>query len=101
MQKIEPKEAKQNLEANPEIVLLDVREASEYEEGYIPHAINIGVNQLYHTIEEVVKDKNQTIYVYCHSGIRSAMACDLLEEMGYTDLYDLGGIIFWPYDIVK
>ena len=47
--------------------------------------------------EDVLKDKDQKILVYCRSGNRSQMAASELISMGYTQVYDFGGIIDWPY----
>jgi rhodanese-related sulfurtransferase len=49
----------------------------------------------------VLTDKDAKILVYCRSGNRSATAAKELIEMGYTDVYDFGGIMSWPYEIVK
>ena len=51
--------------------------------------------------EELLVNKEQKILVYCRSGNRSKKAADLLVEMGYTNVYDFGGIKDWPYEIVK
>ncbi|PHV70544.1 sulfurtransferase [Sporanaerobium hydrogeniformans] len=101
IKEISPQDAYQNLQRNKEIVLLDVREKEEFALSHIKHAKNLSVNRLKQEIEQVVPHKDTTLYVYCLSGGRSARACSLLTQMGYTDVYNLGGIASWPYEIEK
>ena len=93
--------AKTNLDINKSIVLLDIRSKMEYEEGHIEDAINVPLDQLEEVIEKRILKKNQTIYLYCRSGVRTLTAGDILLNLGYTSIYDIGGIIYWPYKIVK
>lgn len=69
--------------------LLDVRTPEEFASGHIQGAVNISVQTLSARLNEVPKD--QPVVVYC----RSATAASLLRRAGYTDVYDLGGIIAW------
>ena len=63
-----------------EAVVLDVRTEEEFEDGYIPDAINIDIRQGQGFIDELEKlDKSKTYYVYCRSGARSAQACALMK----------------------
>ena len=73
--------------------LLDVRTAAEFNGGHIPGAANISVEMLAQNLDEVPRDK--PVVVYCRSGNRSAQAAQILDEAGYTNVYDLGGIITW------
>lgn len=79
-------------------ILLDVRTAEEYNEKHIADAILLPLNELEDKATSVLPDLNQTIVIYCRSGNRSAQAAKLLTEMGYTKIYDLGGINTWPYE---
>ncbi len=88
-------EAKIEIEENPHILIVDVRTAAEYKKGHIPGAINIPV-ETPHLITEKIPDKTQTIFVYCLSGGRSQRACEIFAEMGYGNITDIGGILFWP-----
>lgn len=97
---ITAKQAKEIMEQNTECVILDVREQSEYEEGHIAGAILIPYTEIKNRKEEL-PDKDQLILIYCRSGRRSAIAAASLIEMGYTNVKDFGGIIDWPYEIVK
>ena len=77
------------------IIILDVRESDEYYQGHIKNAINIPVEN----IETIDLDKDKTIYVYCASGNRSKTATNKLIDMGYTSVYDMGGIDNYPYEL--
>lgn len=101
VQRLSMEIAKQNLDINKSIILLDVRSKMEYAEGHIDGAINMPLDQLEEHIEEVIPKKEQTIYLYCRSGVRTLTAGDILLDLGYTSIYDIGGIIHWPYKIVK
>lgn len=81
------------------VLVVDVRTRTEYESGYIPEAYNVPLDQIEKGFKNVTENKDDTILVYCRSGNRSKVAARLLTEMGYTNVYDFGGIIDWPYDI--
>ena len=94
-------EAKQMLDEQQGYVLLDVRTEQEYAEGHIPGALLIPNTELSEKAADLLPDKEQTILVYCRSGRRSAEAARTLADMGYTQVYDFGGIIDWPYEVEK
>lgn len=73
--------------------LVDVRTAEEFNAGYIPGAINISLQELQQKLNRIPTDK--PVIVYCRSGNRSAFAANILKQAGYTEVYDLGGIIEW------
>ncbi len=100
-QSITPEEAMQRLDSDEEIVLLDVRTPEEYAEGHIPESHLIPLQTLEKEAPLQLADKDVPIFVYCRSGNRSLEAAKILVELGYTQVYDLGGIIDWPYDVVK
>lgn len=89
------------MDENTDIILIDVRTPSEFDEGHIEGAILLPLDTLSSNAEKVLKDKRAIIIVYCRSGNRSATAVDLLYDLGYANLYDMGGIINWPYGIVN
>lgn len=72
-------------------VLIDVRTSQEYSQGRIPGSKNLPLQTLDH-IETMVQEKNTPLFVYCYSGGRSRQAVDLLKNMGYTNVKNLGGI---------
>lgn len=74
---------------NKAIYLIDVRSGQEYEEGHLDGAINIPVYNIENEIQKKVKDKNETIILYCSSGSRSKKAKNILEKLGYTEVYNL------------
>lgn len=83
-----------------EIYIIDVRETYEYNDGHIKSAYNIPVSN----IDEINKlniHLNSKIIVYCQSGNRSKIAANKLLEMGYTNIYDMGGINKWNYELIK
>jgi len=83
------------------INLIDVREPSEFATGYIFGAQLIPLNTIESTIENTLPEKDTKIFVYCRSGNRSAQAAQILANLGYTNVYDIGGIIDWEYGIVN
>lgn len=97
-QKIAAVEAKKRLDSGENIVILDVRTQAEFMEKRIPKSILIPVDSLRKEAEERLPDKNTTIFVYCLSGRRTDAALKLLAKLGYQNLYNLGGIIHWPYE---
>lgn len=81
-------------------VLLDVRTPEEYSEGHIENSVNIPVQAIDRTGERLSK-KDAALFVYCHSGVRSAHAARLLKKMGYTNVNDIGGILSYRGETVK
>ncbi len=94
VQKLSMAAAKEALECDKSICLLDVRTPEEYRSGHIPGSINLPLDRV-EDIEAVAPEKQEKLFVYCLSGGRSARACGALAAMGYTDLTDLGGITGW------
>lgn len=101
IKKVSADEALAILKDQPAAVLLDVRTAAEFAEGHIEGAQQLAVEELLDRTSELPADKSTPIVVYCRSGRRSALAAEQLAELGYTTIYDLGGITSWPYEIVK
>jgi molybdopterin/thiamine biosynthesis adenylyltransferase len=78
------------------LVVLDVREADEFEQGAIPGAIFVPRGQLESTISTHVPDPAREVVLYCAGGSRSALAARTLQDMGYTDVFSLdGGFTRW------
>ncbi len=80
--------------------ILDVRTEEEFNEAHIYDAINIPLNVLDEKIEQILSDKDETILVYCKSGVKSKEAAFTMVKKGYTNVFEFGGIINWPFDIV-
>lgn len=98
---ISAEEAKTIMEQNPEALILDVRTEEEYEEGHIPSAVLLPLDELEGRAEAELTDKEQTILIYCRSGARAGEAARILQDLGYTHVYNFGGIISWPYEVEK
>ena len=81
--------AKKNIKKERESYLKDVRSKQEYEEGHLQGAINICLYDLEKNIEKKVKNRQAKIILYCASGVRSKKAREILENMGYKDVYSL------------
>src|SRR5215471_13660549 len=73
------------------IVLVDVREKHEWNEGYIPGAVHVPRGYLELQIEEAVPDKSKTVVLYCAGGVRSLMAAQTLQQMGYKNVISMAG----------
>ena len=73
------------------LVVLDVREPDEYEQGALPNALHSPRGHLEAQIEGRAVDRDQTIVVYCAGGVRSAFAAQTLQELGYTDVLSVAG----------
>lgn len=94
-------DAKKMMESGQDIKILDVRTKDEYAEGHIKDAVLLPVAEVELEAEDILEDKGQTVLVYCRSGVKSRIASQLLVELGYTDVYEFGGILNWPYEITK
>ena len=98
---ISQEEAKKMMEANDSHIIVDVRRQDEYNEGHIPNAICIPNENITDTQPAELSDLDQVILVYCRSGRRSKEASQKLFDMGYTHVYEFGGIIDWTGDVAK
>ena len=100
-QTIDAEEAKRMMDDSVSFVLVDVRTKEEYMEAHIEGALLLPNEEIETSAADILTDKGATILVYCRSGRRSAEAAKKLAEMGYTAIYDFGGIIDWPYGTVS
>ena len=89
----------ENYENLEHVYIIDVREEDEYEEGHLINSYNIPLSRLEDINNENIS-KDAKIIIYCRSGNRSKTAQEKLNNMGYTNVYDMGGIVNWPYDVV-
>ena len=93
-------EAAKEMMDTQEVVLLDVREQHEYDSGHIPGAVLLPVGTITEdTAAAVIDDLGTVVLVYCRSGNRSKTASQALADLGYTNIYEFGGINDWPYEI--
>ncbi len=98
-------EVKKRLDTNEKLILVDVREESEWARGHMPGAVHLGKGVIERDIEQRVPDKTAPLVLYCGGGFRSALAADNLQKMGYTNVISMdGGWRGWTdagYPVVK
>ena len=98
-QQITAEEAKQMIDEMDDELILDVREQEEYDEKHISDAVLFPVGMIdAETAEGIIPEKDMPVLVYCRSGNRSKTASQKLVELGYTEVYEFGGIKDWPYE---
>jgi len=102
MKELSPQDASELMQSDPEYIYLDVRSVPEFEAGHATAAINIPImhftpgagmspNQDFTAVVEASLPKNAKIVVGCKSGVRSARACEMMSQMGYTNVANLRG----------
>jgi len=99
--RITTEEAYQMMQDTEEYILLDVRRVDEFNEEHIEGAILIPYDEIEKRAAVELPDKKALILIYCRSGRRSETAANILVNMGYTNVYDFGGILDWPFDTVS
>ena len=93
-------EAAKEMMDTQEVVILDVREQHEYDSGHIPGAVLLPVGTIAEdTAASVIDELDTVVLVYCRSGNRSKTASQALADLGYTNVYEFGGINDWPYEV--
>ncbi len=93
-------EAKEMMEKDDGHIVVDVRRQDEYDEGHIPGAVLIPNESIGTEMPAELPDLNQIILIYCRSGNRSTQAAQKLADIGYTNIYEFGGINTWTGDVV-
>jgi len=88
---VDARELPEILRQDPRAKLIDVREESEYAAGHVRGAEWIGKGIIERDIESRHPDKNETLYLYCGGGFRSAIAADNLQKMGYRNVVNVDG----------
>ena len=100
--RITAEEAKTMMDEQENEIILDVREQDEYEAGHIPGAVLLPVNMIDEdTAVGTIPERDTVVMVYCRSGNRSKQAAATLAELGYTQVYEFGGIRDWSYEVEK
>lgn len=99
--KISAQQAKDMIDSGQNLIILDVRTPGEFSTEHIKDAINIANETIGGARPSLLPDLDATILVYCRSGARSAQASKKLLALGYTEIYDFGGIINWPFETVQ
>ncbi len=98
---ISQSEAKEIMDSDENVIILDVRELYEYEEGHIKGAVLIPYTEIENRAATELPDKESVILVYCRSGRRSKIAAQTLADLGYKNVMEFGGINDWEYGIEK
>ena len=93
-------EALQMMQEQENYLIVDVRRPDEFAEGHIAGAINVPNEEIADEMPELLPDKDQLLLIYCRSGNRSKEASQKLADMGYTNVYEFGGINTWEGEIV-
>lgn len=89
-------EVKARLDRGDKLLIVDVREESEWAKDHLPGAIHLGKGVLERDVEERVSDPTTEMILYCGGGFRSALAADNLQKMGYSNVLSMdGGIRVW------
>ena len=98
-QQITQEEAKNTMDTQ-EAFVLDVREQDEFDAGHIPGAVLLPVGTITKdSAAAVIPELDSVVLVYCRSGNRSKKASQALVDLGYTGIYEFGGINTWPYEV--
>ena len=100
-EQITAEQAKTIMDTEKDYVIIDARTEEEFAAGHIENAILIPEYEIKDRAEKELPDKEQLILVYCRSGRRSKIASEELVKLGYTNVKEFGGIIDWPYEVVK
>lgn len=98
---ITAQKAKEIMDVGRSVVIVDVRAQDEYDQGHIAGAVLLPDYELASRAQTELPDKDATLLVYCRSGRRSQSAAQKPAAMDYTDVRDFGGVIDWPYGLVR
>ena len=95
-------QAYQQLKNDSSITLLDVRTEEEYtEDGHIAGSVNVPLHLLPVNVAKALPDKNAQIFVICYSGARASDAVNYLKRLGYTKVFNIGGVATWRYGLTR
>ena len=98
-QQITQETAKEMMDTQ-DVIVLDVREQYEFDAGHIPGAVLLPVGTITKdSAAAVIPGTDSVVLVYCRSGNRSKTASEALAKLGYTNVYEFGGINTWPYGV--
>ena len=82
---------RKRMDSDPSVKLLDVREDNEWQAGHAAKAEHLGKGIIERDIEQIVPEKSTELILYCGGGYRSALAADVLQQMGYTKVFSMAG----------
>jgi len=98
---ISQEKARKMMDTEAGFIIVDVRTEEEFASGHIPNAIVIPDFDVARLAPIELPDRDQMLLVYCRSGRRSKNAASVLVSLGYTNVYEFGGILTWPYEITE
>lgn len=98
--KITAAEAKEMIDAGG-VTVVDVRTPAEYAEAHIEGAVNVPNETIGGDSPALLPDKDAALLLHCRTGVRSKQAAEKLVKLGYTKIYDFGGIVDWTYGTVS
>jgi rhodanese-related sulfurtransferase len=84
-------DVKRRMDAGEKFVLIDVREDNEWANGHLPNAVHLAKGIIERDIEQRVPDTGAKLVLYCGGGLRSALAAENLQKMGYTNVESMDG----------
>jgi len=84
-------ETQARMKQDPDVKLIDVREDHEWEAAHAVGAIHLGKGIIERDVENTIPDKSTEMILYCGGGYRSALAADVLQRMGYTNVFSMAG----------
>ncbi|MBV4418972.1 rhodanese-like domain-containing protein [Clostridium tyrobutyricum] len=96
---IKDKELKNLLEGPNPPILIDVRDNDEFCNGHIKTSMNIPIEDFEDAIKKMKLNNNTTIVVYCKTGKSSLIACNILKDLGFKNVYNFRGIDNWHYKL--
>jgi rhodanese-related sulfurtransferase len=91
IREVSVEQTQQRMKENPNAKLIDVREDNEWQVGHAAGAEHLGKGVIERDIEQQVPDKSTEVILYCGGGYRSALAADVLQQMGYTSVFSMAG----------
>ncbi len=103
MKDITTNQWKEKIASDPSAMIIDVRTPAEFNGGIIPNAVNIDISNWHLFLEKLSSmDKQKSYLVYCRSGMRSAQAMMLMNQLGFADVSNLiGGLMAWDESLVR
>lgn len=96
---IDPEDVAEFIAENPDALILDVRTVAEYNKQHIPNAVLVPIDEIRAGNFSALPDKSKKILLYCWTGRRAEDAARILIENGYTNIYEMGGLISWLGEI--
>ncbi len=89
------------LSQDKSIKLIDVRTRLEFADGHIPHSVNIPLDTLESRLAKSLPDKDAKNFVVCYSGSRTKQAEAYMVKVGYTHVFNIGGVSSWKHELVR